>query len=194
MSRPQGVNKGVKTGSAGNTIDATICAHAGTTIERRYTAAEMQRLREAGAQDGTAFTAIFGFSQLEGRVAIDGELEGVVVLTCQRCMRPFEWQLQEQFQVALVRTEADLEQEPANYEAIVADPAHVDLLTLTEDQALLALPLVPKHEADGCDVAEGPAAPEDAPRATQGTTDAKVEDKPTTQRPFGNLRDLMRGH
>ncbi len=194
MSRPQGVNKGVKTGSAGNTIDATICAHAGTTIERRYTAAEMQRLREAGAQDGTAFTAIFGFSQLEGRVAIDGELEGVVVLTCQRCMRPFEWQLQEQFQVALVRTEADLEQEPANYEAIVADPAHVDLLTLTEDQALLALPLVPKHEADDCDVAEAPAAPEDAPRATQGTTDAKVEDKPTTQRPFGNLRDLMRGH
>ena len=48
MSRPQGVNKGVKTGSAGNTIDATICVHAGTTIERRYTAAEMQRLREAG--------------------------------------------------------------------------------------------------------------------------------------------------
>lgn len=200
MSRPQGVKQsvkqsvkqGVKTGSTGNTVDATICAHAGTTIERRYTAAEMQRLREAGAQNGTAFSAVFGFSQLEGRVAIDGELEGVVVLTCQRCMRPFEWPLQEAFQVVLVRTEADLEQEPANYEAIVADPAHADLLALAEDQALLALPLVPKHEADNCDVADAQAAP-DATQ-TQGTMDAKVDEKQTTQRPFGNLRDLMRGH
>jgi uncharacterized protein len=192
MSRPQGVKQGVRTGSAGNTIDATICAHAGTTIERRYTAADTQRLREAGAQEGTAFTAIFGFSQLEGRVAIDGELEGVVVLTCQRCMRPFEWQLQEAFQVVLVRTEADLEQEPANYEAIVADPAHADLLALAEDQALLALPLVPKHEAENCDVAEAPAV-SDATEA-RGTIDEKGDAELTTQRPFGNLRDLMRGH
>ena len=177
MSRPQGV----QTGSAGNTVDATICAHSGTTIERRYTVAELQRLREAGAQPGTAFDAAFQFSQLESRVAINGELRGVVVLTCQRCMKPFEWTLDEQFQVTLVRSETELDSQTGDYEAIVADPVRLDLQALAEDQALLALPLVPKHVSETCEDEQAPV-------------EAAAGEVETKQRPFGNLRDLLRGH
>lgn len=174
MSRPQGA----QAGSAGNIVDATLCAHSGTTIERRLTAADFPRLRAAGVREGSAFTVLFRFSQFEGRTAIDGELQGSVVLTCQRCMKPFEWPLQERFQVILVRTEAELEQEPGGYEAIVADPARLDLQALAEDQGLLALPLVPKHESETCDAVVS--------TETQATGEVQ-----TTQRPFGNLRDLL---
>lgn len=160
-------------------MDALVCARAGTTIERSFAAADLPRLREAGAHDGSALTASFHFSQFDGRVAIDGELGGAAVLTCQRCMQAVEVPLQERFKIIVVQDEADLAQEPGGYEPILANPAHLDLHLLAEDQALLALPLVPRHESDECNEVK-PSSPAGA-----------VEDS-AHQRPFGNLRDLMR--
>lgn len=176
MSRPQGVQSG---GAAGHRVDAVICAHSGTTIERSYAAADLPRLREAGAGDGSALTADFRFSLFDGRVAIDGELEGMIVLTCQRCMKPAAVPIHDSFKVIVVQDEAELDQEPGGYEAILADPARLDLQALAEDQALLALPLVPKHESEECNEA--------------GATPAVAQaDEGARQRPFGNLRDLLR--
>ncbi len=176
MSRPQGVQPGVL---AGNSVDASICARSGTTIERRFTAADLPRLRDAGALNGSQLTARFAFSQFDGHVAIDGELDGTLVLPCQRCMKSFELPVSEQFRLIIVREAEELEQEFGGYEAVLADPARLDLQPLAEDQSLLALPLVPKHEAEDCDVRVVEAEPE-------------ADEPEPTQRPFGNLRDLMR--
>lgn len=177
MSRPQGVHAG---SSAGNRIDASLCAHAGTTLERQYSLADLPRLKEAGAREGSVVTVAFGFSRFENRVAIDGSLAGSVVLTCQRCLRPVSVPLQESFKVVIVRDEAELDQEPGGYEAVLGDPARLDLQSLAEDQALLALPLVARHEPGQC------AARVDS--HTQSEAVAETD----TQRPFGHLRDLMR--
>jgi uncharacterized protein len=175
MSRPQGAHSG---SMAGHRVDATVCARAGTSIERTYTLPELQRLHEAGAREGTRLKVTCAFQEFEGRVAVGGELAGTIVLICQRCMNALEQTLQEQFKVILVQDEAELELEPVGYEAVLADPARLDLQMLAEDQALLALPLVPRHESERC--AEG-----------------KISEQPATadetrQRPFGNLRNLMR--
>jgi uncharacterized protein len=177
MSRPHGVHAGV---TAGNSVDASICAHSGTTVERRFTAADLPRLREAGALEGSQVTARFAFSRFEGRVAIDGELHGALVLPCQRCTKFFELPVKEQFRLIVVREVDELDQEPGGYEAILADPARLDLQVLAEDQALLALPLVPRHAAEDCGGESVKAEP------------AVVEKGEPTQKPFGNLRDLMR--
>lgn len=177
MSRPQGVQPG---DSAGHRIDASIAARAGTTVERTFSAADLPRLRAAGARNGSKLTARFGFSEFESHVVVDGELDAEVVLTCQRCMGAVQVPLQETFKVLLTQNEADLDQEPGGYESILADPARFDLLTLAEDQALLALPLVPRHESEECNET-GVSSPEQ-PRS----------DADGRQRPFGNLRDLLR--
>jgi uncharacterized protein len=85
-------------------------------------------------------------------------------------------------QVILVKQErAD---EPAGFEPVLADPTHLDLAWLAEDQALLALPLVPLHEPGACE--EAPA---------QVAADIQEEDEVgTRQKPFQNLRDMMRKH
>ncbi|HEY5810209.1 MAG TPA: YceD family protein [Povalibacter sp.] len=122
----------------------------------------------------------FAFSEFDDRVVIDGQLDGMVALTCQRCMSALELPVHETFKVMLVRDEAELDLEPGGYETMLADPARLDLQALAEDQILLALPLVPKHDSQCVGaVAENVVRNE--------------EDDPKTQKPFGNLRDLMRG-
>lgn len=139
-------------------------------------------MREAGAREGTVVTVTAKFLRYEGRVATDGGLKGVAVLTCQRCMNELRLPLQEDFKVVLVEDEAELDQEPGGYEAVLADPVRFDLHALVEDQALLALPLIPKHDSD----CAPSALDQSEPDAGIGSEDQG------TQRPFGNLRDLMR--
>ena len=66
---------------------------------------------------------------------------------------------------------------------MIADPTHFDVRWLAEEQALLALPLVPLHAVGECDEAAAP--PQDIDR------DIEQGASPGTQRPFQNLRDLL---
>jgi uncharacterized protein len=158
-------------------VDADVCARAGSTIERQFSVAEMPRLQEAGAQVGSRIDVRLRFSSFDGRPAIDGKLVGTVSLRCQRCLQPVPVPVDERFQVLLVQEESA--DEPGGYEPVLADAAHFDVRWLAEEQALLALPLVPLHPAGECE--EAGAAPADTqPAARTGS-----------QRPFENLRDLL---
>jgi uncharacterized protein len=158
-------------------VDADVCARAGSTLERQFSVAELPRLHEAGAQDGSRIDARLRFSLFDGRPAIDGNLRGAVQLACQRCMQPVSIPIEERFQVLLVQQESA--EEPGGYEPVIADAAHFDVRWMIEEQALLALPLVPMHPAGECE--EAGAAPPDAEQATRSGS----------QRPFENLRDLL---
>jgi len=72
---------------------------------------------------------------------------------------------------------------------VIADPARLDLRWLTEEQALLALPLVPMHESQDC-AAPAQAASGDCER--QPDADGKADDDSVRQQPFQHLRDMMR--
>jgi uncharacterized protein len=175
--------------AADKIVDATVCARAGSTITRRFSAAELPRLREAGGQDGSWIEAEFQFSEFDGKPAVSGELHGAVVLTCQRCMRPAEIEIDDTFEVILVDEErAD---EPGGYEPVVVKASRLDLAWLAEEQALLALPLVPVHESEDC----GAAAAVEEIASTQEAEDDAEDAQPaaeTTHQPFRNLRDLLR--
>jgi uncharacterized protein len=158
-------------------VDADVCARAGSIIERHFSAAELPRLQEAGVQDGSRIDVRLQFSLFDGQPAIDGKLSGIVSVNCQRCMQPVAVPIDERFQVVLVPEErAD---EPGGYEPVIAAPTHFDVRWLTEEQALLALPLVPLHAEGECDEAAAPP-PEIEQQASRGS-----------QKPFENLRDLL---
>jgi uncharacterized protein len=176
MPRPQG---------AENTLDAFVLLAgppSGATLARRFTLADLPRLREAGAGEGTSVKVSFRFQRIEGRVAIDGALDGMARLTCQRCMNPADVPLQDEFKVILVQDDAELSEELAGYEPVLGDPKRLDLRSLAEDQALLALPLVPRHELN-----EESEECKEVLAASPAAAEAEVR-----QTPFRNLRDLMR--
>ena len=156
-------------------VDADVCARAGSTIERHYSVEQLPRLQEAGAQDGSWIDVRLQFSLFDERPAIDGTLSGTVRLSCQRCMQPVAVPIEERFQVILLQQESV--DEPGGYEPVIADPARFDVRWLAEEQALLALPLVPLHAAGECDEAVPQNVNEGASRGVQ--------------QPFQNLRDLL---
>jgi uncharacterized protein len=167
-------------------VDAAVRARAGSTVERHFSAAELPRLREAGGHEGSSIEVNFQFAQFDGRPTVSGQLRGVAVLTCQRCMQPVTIEVDDSFQLLIVEQERS--DEPGGYEPVVAEAARLDLRWLAEDQVLLAMPLVPLHEDPHCAdalIAAGSATEETA----QPLGDDAVE---VRQQPFKNLRDLLR--
>jgi uncharacterized protein len=163
-------------------VDADACARAASTIERRFPVAELSRVMAAGAlldqtAGGASIDARLKFSSLDARPVIDGTLAGTVSMTCQRCMQALPVAIEDEFKVVVVPEECV--DEPSGYEPVVADAARFDVRWLIEDQVLLALPLVPMHEPGQC-------APADAP------AEADEEREGTRQKPFENLRDMLR--
>lgn len=158
-------------------VDADVCARAGSTIERHFSVAELPRLHEAGAQDGSRIDVRLQFSLFDGLPAIDGALSGTLNVGCQRCMQRLTMPIDERFQVILVPEERP--DEPGGYEPVIAEAARFDVRWLAEEQALLAMPLVPMHAAGECDEAAVPP-----PVREQDAS-------PSSQKPFQNLRDLL---
>jgi uncharacterized protein len=71
-----------------------------------------------------------------------------VWLTCQRCLQPLTWPLAVATRIRFVSGEAQAEALDAESEEdVLALARHMDLLALVEDELLLALPLVPRHDS-----------------------------------------------
>jgi uncharacterized protein len=88
--------------------------------------------------------------------------QATVWMTCQRCLQPVDVSLDVRRAIRFVRGE----QEAARLDAETEDDVlelerSVDLTALVEDELLLALPLVPRHEQ--CPVPLPEPAPEEVP-------------------------------
>ena len=71
----------------------------------------------------------------------------VLPLTCQRCLQPMTVELHVSPTLRFVRDEALAEQlDEDSEEDVLALSAALDLHDLVEDELILALPLVPRHE------------------------------------------------
>jgi uncharacterized protein len=161
-------------------VDASVQAHASGTVERRFRASQLPRLSEAGIAEPADIRLSIRFSNVDGRIAMDGELDGFVTMTCQRCMQPAKIDVSDEFRLIIVDSETErLEQEDASggYEPVVADAARLDLRWLVEEQALLSVPLVPKHADENCAAV---------------VTNLAGKEEGASQRPFANLRDMLR--
>ncbi len=75
--------------------------------------------------------------------------QAVVPLLCQRCLSPMAHRLEVDRAIRFVHDEdlaARLDEETED--DVLAMPASLDLQALVEDELILALPIVPRHEGD----------------------------------------------
>jgi uncharacterized protein len=159
-------------------VDASVQAYSRATVERRFEASQLPRLNEAGIVEPAVVNIAIRFSVVDEQVAMDGALNGFVTMTCQRCMQPVKIDVSDNFRLVIVDEEADRATEDGSgYEPIVADPAHLDMRWIAEEQTLLSVPLVPKHDDVNCAGGELPTA------GGEGTS---------SQRPFADLKKLLR--
>jgi uncharacterized protein len=171
-------------------LDVGAFASARGELAGDWAADRLTRLTAAtlAPEDGTARSTVGWRTSGERRVlagaglqpslAISADTE--VTLECQRCLQPMRVSLHADRRIFFVEGEAAAEALDAESEddVLALTPA-LDLADLIEDELLLALPLVPRHEH----------CPEPLPRAF-------VEDDPAidpADNPFAVLAALKRG-
>jgi uncharacterized protein len=158
-------------------LDVAAFAGEGGQLSGVWPGAALSRLAESQSppQDlGLAEVAWSARGERLGVAAGEAELwlslsvQASVWLTCQRCLQPFVVPLALDRRLRFVRGEAQAEALDAESEDdVLALPRSLDLRELVEDELLLALPLVPRHQvcpqplpmAVGADDGE-PALPE----------------------------------
>jgi uncharacterized protein len=113
--------------------------------------AEMSRLsKDCADQSGQIAWSLDGAASKQGYPQLTLSVSGAVQLVCQRCLAPFAFEMDSSTVLVLGKDDDDADQ----IEAILDDESidvivgsrTCDIRDLIEDEALLALPQVPKHE------------------------------------------------
>lgn len=87
-----------------------------------------------------------GQKEIKGSVAVD------VSMICQRCLEPFQIRFDLPVHWIPVKDEADQELIGDDEAILLVEDDEINLLELLEDEVLLSLPLVPKHdESEACE-------------------------------------------
>jgi len=99
---------------------------------------------------------ITGSADAAGRPALEVQVSGALPLTCQRCLQPFSWPVEQTTLLLLARDERELariDDEDHEHEAVLAD-APLDAMALVEDELLLTLPFAPRCPEADCAAAQ----------------------------------------
>jgi uncharacterized protein len=113
--------------------------------------AEMSRLsKDCADQSGQIVWTVDGSVTVQGYPALTLSVSGTVQLMCQRCLTPFAFEMDTSTMLVLGKDDEEADQieeilDDESVDVIVGSRA-CDLRDLIEDEALLALPLAPKHE------------------------------------------------
>lgn len=83
---------------------------------------------------------------------LKGHLETKLSLQCQRCMEPLVYGIMSDFSLGVVSTLDEANSLPEQYEPALAAEGSLALRELIEDEIILNLPIIPKHEPDECKV------------------------------------------
>lgn len=155
-------------------IDGFEFASAGATQRGTWPLKELPRLRDVLAQDaGEVAYEITGVRDERGRPGLRLKVSGTLVLRCQRCLEPMEFEVNTNETLVLAATLAEIHAEPADTHApdrVVAG-REMALGELIEDELILALPFAPRHE---------------------DCSPAGAGDSAESQSPFAGLRGLIR--
>lgn len=158
-------------------LDVAAFARDGAALEGGWSVDQLPRLQQSQQppQDAAAEPVAWSARGEARPVAGEGpqtwlHLSGrtAVWLTCQRCLAPMRVPLEVDTSIRFVRGEAEAEALDAEseFDVLALAPA-IDLRQLLEDELLLALPLVPRHEICPAPLTAGSSPAMPAARAAE---------------------------
>lgn len=142
--------------SSAKTINGFAFARAGERLEVRFAVAEFDRLSDVIVQHAdagkTAITArLVGVKDKDSRCYIDLIVNAALELQCQRCLKSLSFDIDIDKRLELVRSEADIVDDDVEDEwrDVLVASREMSVKSLVEDEILLALPMVARHEDCG---------------------------------------------
>lgn len=138
-------------------LDVAALAHDDASLAGEWPAASLERLADAAAPEApaTGWPALRWSLRGEIRQPKGGKPQtwlhltaaGQVALTCQRCLKAVHEDIDIDRWIRFVDTEAEAAAlDVDSDDDVLALPRHLDARELIEDELLLALPLVPRHD------------------------------------------------
>jgi uncharacterized protein len=99
--------------------------------------------------DDTGVVSVDLFFGREGRLAkIEGEIEAVLQLECQSCLKAVQYSVRSDIKLGIVTSIDQANRLPEDYEPLLVDEGKIPLKNVVEDELLLVLPAFPRHEHD----------------------------------------------
>ena len=134
-------------------IDPFRYAEQNLSLEGAVKIADMHRLSSnlSASDDVVSVRLQFGIDE-QGINYLKGHLETMLSLQCQRCMEPFVYEIISDFVLGIVTTLDEANALPEHYEPALAKEGSLALRELIEDEVILNLPIIPRHELEDCKV------------------------------------------
>ncbi len=79
------------------------------------------------------------------RPTLIGRVQTQLKMLCQRCLQPIKWPIDAQVALVILKKGQTEDELPDGFEALTLTSAQVSLITLIENELILALPIVAKH-------------------------------------------------
>lgn len=134
------------------TIDPIRIAKQGAHLEGQLSLHQCERLQ-----------AICDQADLQAQVTMDlntdikanlpyirGNIAATVNMICQRCNKPMQYDLDIPFLLSPTTSEKQSKNLPSEYDPLVVHDEQVIVSEMIEDEILLALPMVVKHDVGKC--------------------------------------------
>ncbi|RDH44334.1 YceD family protein [Zooshikella ganghwensis] len=139
------------TGQLPISINPRKLAHAETRIAGSILVTDLPRFAEAIIDpEGEVALDLQFLQDEEGFYVVQGSLSVEVKLTCQRCLQVMHLPLSVTCSLAIVWHEEAAKAVPAHYDPVIVAETNVALTDLVEDELILALPIVARHEQTDC--------------------------------------------
>ena len=141
-----------------NIIDPFDLATQRRTLDGRLPLSSMLRLIPSLSTDDAKelaryhvdYELNFGVDEV-GAPNINGTVQTVFPIECQRCMETMEFPVDLNIRLALVKSREAAQQLPDNYDPLLVSPdAEISAESIIEDELILALPQVAMHEIEDC--------------------------------------------
>jgi uncharacterized protein len=142
--------------SRAGTIDGLQFAHGREVVSGTLGIDDLPRLTGLGCEAATLRYAVRGGENVKDRPSLTIEVAGELRVQCQRCLAPLELPLATTAELELAGTQAEIDAADDDVDRVVASQA-MDVAALVEDEAILALPMVPMHRQ--CETGIAPVEP-----------------------------------
>ena len=153
-------------------------------IEFSIPLAELPRVsHELSATDGEAIGKV-RFSRQLGHAVADLEVGARPEVVCQRCMQPMRWPVKVKSRIALVSDYSAADRVPEGLEVFLVEADSVSVRDLVDEEILLALPHVARHDEDSECAGREMRLPGHEVEAEEAPADV--------QKPFAQLGELLK--
>lgn len=126
-------------------IDGLAFARSAGVLKGRLGMESMPRLAQSGCSGSVIDFVLTGEINERGKPELRLAVDGSVRLECQRCLGDVDLPLRFEARLELAASEAELLAADDDIEGVVAG-RDMSVAVLVEDELILALPMVPKHE------------------------------------------------